>query len=73
MSGDIAGRARVDLAARDGGSTVRLTSTLAPSTRAFAVIAVLAKPIVRRSHDWVLDTGARQFVRRAIYEGHPSC
>lgn len=64
--GDITGRARVDLGPHTDGAEVRLTSTLAPSNRALAVIATVAGPIVRRGHDWVVDTGARQFARHAI-------
>jgi uncharacterized protein YndB with AHSA1/START domain len=66
ISGDIAGHARLVLTAHADGSEVRLTSVLAPGNRAFAVLAAMASPIVRRGHDWVLDTGARQFVGRAI-------
>lgn len=66
VSGDIAGAAELDVLARDGGSEVRLVSTLAPSRRAFAVVASMAGPLARRGHDWVLDTGARQFGERAL-------
>jgi uncharacterized protein YndB with AHSA1/START domain len=61
VSGDIAGRARVDVAEEGDGSSVRLTSALAPTRRTVALLTALAGPIARRSHDWVLDTGARQF------------
>jgi hypothetical protein len=30
------------------------------------VVAGVAAPLVRRGHDWVLDTGARQFRDRAL-------
>ncbi len=66
VSGDITGRARVELAARADGSEVRLVSTLAPTRRAMALLTAVAGPIARRSHDWVLDTGARQFAARAV-------
>ena len=65
LVGDIVGRAALEVAADGEGSVVRLRSTLAPSTRAFGMIAWLARPIVERGHDWVLDTGARQFAQRA--------
>jgi uncharacterized protein YndB with AHSA1/START domain len=61
ITGDIAGRARLDVAPQPPGSEIRLTSDLAPSSRAFGLLARLARPVVRRGHDWVLDTGARQF------------
>ena len=66
VTGGIAGYARVDLAAHDEGTQVRLTSVLSPSNRAFAIVAAVARPVVRRGHDWVLDTGAQQFGRRAV-------
>ena len=47
-------------------SEVRLVSTLAPTRRAMALLTAVAGPIARRSHDWVLDTGARQFAAHAV-------
>ena len=66
ISGDIAGTARLDVAADDDGCAVRLRSSLEPNGTAFGWLARLAGPIARRGHDWVLDTGARQFVTRAL-------
>ena len=66
VTGDIGGYARIDLADHDEGTQVRLTSALSPTNRAFAIIAAVARPVVRRGHDWVLDTGAHQFGRQAI-------
>jgi uncharacterized protein YndB with AHSA1/START domain len=68
LSGDIAGTARLDVTPDGDGCDVRLTSRLAPSSRAFGLLANLARPIVRRGHDWVLDTGARQFGGLAVDE-----
>ena len=66
MDGDIGGTARIEVEP-DGvdGSRVRLRSTLAPRSRAFAALATVARPIVSRGHDWVLDTGAAQFAAGA--------
>lgn len=61
IEGDIAGTARVDLTERDGGCEIRLTSRLSPRGRAIRIMADLARPLARMGHDWVLDTGARQF------------
>jgi uncharacterized protein YndB with AHSA1/START domain len=61
VSGDIAGRARVDVAGQGERSEVRLTSALRPTRRTVAWLTALAGPVARRSHDWILDTGARQF------------
>lgn len=66
VSGDIAGTARLDIAPNGDGCNVRLRSSLRPSSAAFGMLALFARPIVRRGHDWVLDTGARQFVRLAV-------
>ena len=30
------------------------------------MIETLARPIIRRAYNWMLDTGARQFLRSAI-------
>jgi uncharacterized protein YndB with AHSA1/START domain len=69
VGGDIAGEARVEVAADGEGSAVRLVSRLAPSSRVFGIVAGIARPIVRRGHDWVIDTGAGQFAERAIGRG----
>ena len=61
IDGDIIGTARVTLRERDGGCEIRLTSTLSPRGRAVRIMADLARPLARKGHDWVLDTGARQF------------
>lgn len=66
LTGDIAGMARVEVEPSTDGCDVRLTSTLSPSSRAFALFATIARPAVRRGHDWVLDTGAGQFAARAV-------
>ena len=48
LTGDITGHARVDLADHDEGTQVRLTSVLSPSNRAFAILAAVARPVVRQ-------------------------
>lgn len=48
------------------GCEVCLTSALAPRHPVLRAAALVASPIVRHGHDWVLDTGARQFVGRAL-------
>ena len=66
VTGDIAGVAHLDVTPLPDGCEVRLMSTLTPSSRAFGLIASFAGPLIRRGHDWVLDTGARQFAARAV-------
>jgi uncharacterized protein YndB with AHSA1/START domain len=66
LEGDIEGTARLDLTASSPAGTatdVRLRAALAPDRGALQVAAALARPIVNFGHDWVLDTGARQFAR----------
>lgn len=68
VEGEIAGRAEIELVDdRDGASCrLHLTSELAPTQPALRLVAIAARPVVRRGHDWVLDTGARQFRERAL-------
>jgi hypothetical protein len=66
LSGDIAGTARVDIAPNHDGCDVRVRSALGPGSAVFTTIALVARPIVRRGHDWILDTGARQFGTLAV-------
>jgi uncharacterized protein YndB with AHSA1/START domain len=72
IDGDIAGRARLDVAPDRDGCEVRLTSSLSPASRVFGLVAAVAGPLVRRGHDWILDTGAEQFARRALRDGAPA-
>lgn len=65
IHGDITGTAGLEVDERDAGCDVRLTSELAPDNRYLAAVARVARPVVRFGHDWVLDTGARQFGHRA--------
>jgi hypothetical protein len=64
IAGDIAGEARLELHEVDGGCDVRLVSSLAPRNRVLKAVAKVARPMVRYGHDWVLNTGARQFASR---------
>lgn len=61
VDGDIVGTATVELRDRDRGCEVRLVSDLAPANPLLRTVARSARPLVRYGHDWVLDTGARQF------------
>jgi uncharacterized protein YndB with AHSA1/START domain len=69
ITGDIAGVARLELTPRDDTCEIRLTSELSPRSRTFAMFAALARPLVKRGHDWVLDTGAAQFAAAAVGAG----
>jgi hypothetical protein len=48
------------------GCTATLWSSLAPGNSALRLVSRFAAPIARFGHDWVLDSGARQFIDRAL-------
>jgi uncharacterized protein YndB with AHSA1/START domain len=64
ISGDIAGTAQLEMAAlgTTGGTEVELVSELGPNSRWLSGLALVAGPIVRYGHDWVLDRGLDQFL-----------
>ena len=66
VDGDIRGTASLDVSARGEGSEARLVSVLSPSGIVLRAVSVAARPVVRHGHDWVLDTGLRQFSARAL-------
>jgi hypothetical protein len=43
-----------------------LHSSLAPGNTALQLVSRFAAPVARFGHDWVLDSGARQFITRAV-------
>ncbi len=43
-----------------------LVRSLAPGTTPLPLVSRFAGPIARTAHDWVLDSGARQFVSRGV-------
>ena len=68
LDGDIVGEARLEVTPDGNHTETRLVSDLAPGNRTLRAVAGLARPIARFGHDWVLDTGARQFRERALTE-----
>lgn len=60
VDGDIRGEARFDLHPDGGGSQVHLVSSLEAGSAELRFLSALARPVARRSHDWVIDTGLRQ-------------
>ncbi len=72
VSGDITGTARIELVpAPSGGSTLRLRASLAPSSTVLQLLSRVARPVVRFGHDWVIDTGARQFAQHLDHHRGP--
>jgi uncharacterized protein YndB with AHSA1/START domain len=66
VTGDVVGSAHFTLLDQGESCVAELQSTLAPSSPHLRFVARLASPIARFGHDWVLESGARQFVQRAI-------
>jgi uncharacterized protein YndB with AHSA1/START domain len=66
VDGDVRGTARLVLEDDGRGCRVVLASTLSPQQGVARVVARLAPPLARFGHQWVLETGARQFADRAL-------
>jgi hypothetical protein len=62
VSGDVLGSAMLALEEAESGCQATLTSALAPGNAALRLVSRFAAPLARFGHDWVLDSGARQFV-----------
>jgi len=72
VDGDIIGHAGLDLSPMaDGtGSSIDIKWSMKPRSRAMQVAAVMARPLLRWSHDWVLARGLEQFRQRALASEH---
>ena len=66
ISGDLSGSARLTLEDHGTRCEGELISTLAPEQPLLRLMAQLAPPVARFGHDWVLETGARQFAAKAL-------
>jgi hypothetical protein len=66
VDGDITGSARLDVIDHGRRSELRLRSELVPADATLRLIARLARPVVTFGHEWVLDTGVRQFRAAAL-------
>lgn len=66
ITGDVVGAAHLEIREHAVGSEARLVSSLEPGSGLLKAVARLAAPLVRYGHDWVLDSGARQFIDRAV-------
>jgi hypothetical protein len=66
IEGDVIGTATLTLEEHPGGCVARLVSVLAPGNKTLRLVSRLASPVARFGHDWVLDSGARQFIARAV-------
>ena len=66
VHGDVVGDATLMLEEGGTGCRATLRSSLAPGNRTLQLVSRFAGPIARFGHDWVLDSGARQFIARAV-------
>jgi uncharacterized protein YndB with AHSA1/START domain len=66
ITGDIEGTARLEVTDHPTGSELHVVSELAATSRTLRTVLRLAPPVARYGHDWVLDTGLRQFRDRAL-------
>lgn len=65
IDGDVTGSALLQISPAKHGCEARLTSSLQPANRLLRTISIAARPIARFGHNWVLDTGAQQFIDQA--------
>jgi hypothetical protein len=68
ITGDIEGEATIELVPSAVGTELHLRSALTPTNPFLRAVASVAQPMARYGHEWVLDTGLRQFRARAL--GH---
>ena len=61
VTGDVTGEGQLEVQPHEDGSQLRIRTRLAPASALLKAAAYLAAPLSRFGHDWVLDTGSRQF------------
>jgi len=66
VSGDVRGRATVVLAPIGTGTELRLSSILEPRSRLLRALGMVAPPVARRGHDWVLTRAALDFPEAVV-------
>lgn len=66
VTGDIAGRAAIELTATGPGSALRFSSDLRPVRPLLRHLTRLAPPVARLGHDHILRAGVEQFRSRAL-------
>jgi len=66
VTGDLEGTARLEVAGSLVGSELHFTSELEPTRSMLRAVTRWATPVARFGHEWVLDSGLRQFRERAL-------
>ncbi len=72
VSGDLAGPARLEIAAHPDGSEARMSWELEARAPLLRAASKVAWPLLDRAQSWVVDTGVRQFRRKALGERPPA-
>jgi hypothetical protein len=66
ISGDLDGDARLEITPAGDGCSVRLVFSLELQDNVLRQLARFARPMMLWAHDRVIDTGLREFERRAL-------
>ncbi len=66
VSGDLEGPARLDLAAHSEGSEAGLSWDLEVREPLLRAGAWAARPLMEWGHNWIIESGVRQFRRKAL-------
>jgi uncharacterized protein YndB with AHSA1/START domain len=65
-TGDLVGRAHLEVTPHPEGSQLRLQWELEPHERTLGALGRVARPVLQWGQDWVVSNGVRQFRRRAL-------
>jgi uncharacterized protein YndB with AHSA1/START domain len=68
VAGDLEGPARLELAEHPEGCEAQVSWTVELRDPVLRAASRLARPVMEWGHDWVVDTGLRQFRRAALDE-----
>lgn len=69
VSGDLEGPARMELEAHREGSEARLSWELELKAPLLGAASRVARPLMEWGHNWVVDSGVRQFRQAAFNDG----
>jgi hypothetical protein len=72
VDGDLTGPARLEVVPASGGCEARLVWELELQDRVLRTLSVVTRPAMRWAHDRVVETGLREFERRALDGRHPA-
>jgi hypothetical protein len=64
--GDLEGPARLEIDPHHDGCTARLVWEVELCPAPLRAMALVGRPLMQWGHDWIVDSGVRQFRRRAL-------